>query len=66
MTPEMLVTLRETRPGTGNLDYRALLTGLASLSHEVPLMMEHLKTAEDYAAAAHHIRSVAKDCGVSM
>jgi len=68
MAPESLslVNLRETRPGTGNLDYRALLKGLASLPHEVPLMMEHLKTVEDYAAAAHHIRNVAQDCGVSL
>lgn len=66
MTPEMLVTLRETRPGTGRLDYRAYLKGLAALPHEVPLMLEHLKTAEEYAAAAEHIRGVAKACGVAL
>ena len=66
MTPEMLVTLRETRAGTGRLDYRAYLKGLSGLPHEVPLMLEHLKTPEEYTAAAEHIRSVAKECGVAL
>lgn len=47
----------EVLAGKGNLDYVTFLTELAKLK-EVPLMMEHLNSAEDYAKAAQYIRSV--------
>lgn len=50
--------LDELRPGLGKLDYGAFLTELARLDG-VPLMMEHLNSAEEYALAAAYIRSVA-------
>lgn len=61
-----IVHLSETRIGTGNLDYGAYLRGLDSLGRDVPLMMEHLRTAEDYAAAAAHVRSVAAAQGIAL
>ena len=45
--------------GKGILDYSVFLTELVKLK-EVPLMMEHLNTAEEYAQAAQYIRSVGK------
>lgn len=51
--------LDEVRAGLGNLNYAVYLQELASLG-DIPLMMEHLETAEAYAQAATHIRSVAK------
>ena len=62
----LTVHLDEVRPGTGALDYRAYLTGLAELDGEIPLMMEHLPNAEEYAAAATHIRQVAGNAKVSL
>ena len=62
----LTVHLDEARPGTGGLDYRALLTGLAGLPQDVPLMLEHLPDAGEYAAAAAHIRSAAAASGVSL
>ncbi|MHC5053490.1 MAG: sugar phosphate isomerase/epimerase family protein [Planctomycetota bacterium] len=57
---ELPVHLDEVRPGEGGLDYGAFLRELAKLPADTPLMLEHLKTAEEYAAAAEHIRSVAR------
>ena len=56
----------ETRLGLGNLDYRTFLRELNRLDPDMPLMLEHLATAEDYHAAAGHIRGVAAEVGVSF
>lgn len=53
----------EVRIGLGTLDYGVFLTELAKLK-DVPLMMEHLKTAEEYDQAAAHIRGIAGMIGV--
>ena len=60
------VSLREVIPGRGVIDYRAYLEGLAQLSHEAPLMLEHLKTAEEYAEGRQYIQSVAKALNLSF
>jgi sugar phosphate isomerase/epimerase len=57
--------LDEVRPGLGNLDYAVLLKELSRFA-DTPLMIEHLKGAEEYAKAAEHIRSVAKKIGLSF
>jgi sugar phosphate isomerase/epimerase len=57
--------LDEVRPGLGNLDYAVLLKELSRFP-DTPLMIEHLKGAEEYAKAAEHIRSVAKKVGLSF
>jgi sugar phosphate isomerase/epimerase len=51
--------------GKGNLDYPVFLTELAKLK-DVPLMMEHLNTAEEYNQAASYIRSVGKTVNVEL
>jgi sugar phosphate isomerase/epimerase len=53
------VYLQEVQPGLGTLDYATYLTELRKLK-DIPLMLEHLKTAEEYKAAADYIRSVGK------
>jgi len=57
--------LEEVRLGMGKLDYRVFLQELAGLK-DVPLMMEHLNTAEDYMQAASHIRTIGRSVGVSI
>ena len=57
--------LDEIVAGKGNLDYRVFLTELAKLK-DVPLMMEHLNTAEEYAQAAEYIRKVGKTVNVEL
>jgi sugar phosphate isomerase/epimerase len=64
--PEMNVHFVEVIPGRGAVDYRAYLEALAALGREVPLMLEHFRTAEQYAEGAAHVRKVAAECGVRL
>lgn len=61
---KLMTHLDEVRPGLGGLDYATFLTEL-SKRPDVPLMLEHLPNAEEYRLAAEHIRSIAKEVGVS-
>lgn len=60
------VCLREVIPGRGDIDYRSYLRCFSQLPGDVPLMLEHLKTAEEYAEGAHYIRSVGRSLGLSF
>lgn len=50
----------ETLPGTGNMDYRTYLAELARLPGDVPIMLEHLATTEEYATARDYLLKVGK------
>lgn len=63
---EMNVHFVEVVPGRGQVDYRACLRELARLPAEVPLMLEHLKTAEEYEEGKKHIQGVARELGLSF
>lgn len=58
--------LVETIPGRGGIDYREYLTSIASLNREVPLMLEHLKTAEEYDQARGYVQATAAKAGVTL
>ena len=61
---ELNVHFQEVIPGRGQIDYRRYLTELNRLAAGTPLMIEHLKTQEEYTEAATYIRSVADEIGV--
>lgn len=63
---ELNVHFQEVAPGRGQIDYRRYLTELNRLPGDTPLMIEHLKTPEEYAEAATYIRSVAHDTGINL
>jgi sugar phosphate isomerase/epimerase len=63
---ELTTHLSEGRPGTGGLDYAALLRQLATLEPDTPLMMEHLPNEDEYDRATSYIRSVADEVGVAL
>lgn len=63
---QLTVHLDEILPGQGNLDYKTLLHALDKLPRDIPVILEHLPTAEDYAAAAAHVRQVAKEEGLTL
>jgi len=63
---ELNVHFREVRPGTGLLDYGTYLKRLAAMPNPPPLMLEHLKDAEEYAAAAKHIRGTGEALGLKF
>jgi sugar phosphate isomerase/epimerase len=61
----LTVHLDEVLLGTGGLDYKVFLTELSKLKN-VPLMLEHLKTREEYTQAAANVRSIAKSSGIAF
>ncbi len=63
---EMNVHFEEVVPGRGQVDYQTYLTELAKLGREVPLMLEHLKTAEEYDEGRAYIQKVAAAAGVKL
>ena len=63
---ELNVHFKEVIPGRGEVDYRAYLRELAKLPVDAPLMLEHLKTAEEYSEGAGYIRRVAAEAGVAF
>jgi sugar phosphate isomerase/epimerase len=56
--PERGFHLAETIPGRGVLDFRTYLSRLKQLSRDVPLMLEHLHTTDEYRRGYDHIRSI--------
>jgi sugar phosphate isomerase/epimerase len=60
------IHLAEVAPGKGGVDYGAYLTELSKLSWDAPLMLEHLKTAEDYDGAREHILKVGGSLGLKF
>ena len=63
---EYQVCFREVIPGRGMIDYKAYVQGLSRLPVDAPLMLEHLKTAEEYAEGRSYIQRVAKSLGLSF
>jgi sugar phosphate isomerase/epimerase len=66
LSGKLMVHLDEVRPGLGSLDYRAFLTEANRLDPNLPVMLEHLPSDEEYALAASHVRSVANEIGVAL
>jgi sugar phosphate isomerase/epimerase len=66
LASKLTVHLDEARPGLGGIDFGAYLEALDQLDPNLPLMIEHLPTATEYELAAEHIRSVARERGVSI
>lgn len=61
---EMNVHFLEVVPGRGQVDYRNYLNGVASLLQQPPLMLEHLKTPEEYEEGKQYIKRVGASIGV--
>lgn len=63
---KLTVHLDEVRPGAGNLDYGTYVRELAALDGDVPLILEHLPSEDEYTLAAEYLRAVARDEGLSF
>jgi sugar phosphate isomerase/epimerase len=61
---ELNVHFRETIPGRGQIDYKAYLRELSRLKVDAPLMLEHLKTAEEYEEGRKYIQKTAGEIAV--
>ena len=62
---ELTPHLPEVRAGLGNLNYAVYLRELSKLNN-IPLMLEHLNTADDYNLAAKYIRGIAKENNIFL
>lgn len=62
--PELNVHFLEVVPGRGSLDYRTYLRQLANLPVDAPLMLEHLKTPEEYDEGRAYIMKVGREEGL--
>jgi sugar phosphate isomerase/epimerase len=62
----LTVHLDEMAPGQGELDYAVYLSELDKLDPDVPLILEHMHTPEEYQAGAAYVRGVAQRVGVSL
>lgn len=63
--PGMQVHFAEVVPGRGVVDHATWLKRLSALPQDVPVMLEHLQTAEEYAEAGRYLRRVAGGLGLS-
>lgn len=63
---QLTVHIDEVRPGLGTLDYPALLHALSALDPDLPFMLEHLPSQEEYEAAAAYVRGVAAQEGIQL
>ena len=66
LADKLTTHLDEVRPGEGRLDYAVYLQGAAKLDPDLPVMLEHLPTPEEYDKAAAYIRKVAGETGVAV
>lgn len=66
LSTRLTTHLDEVRPGLGYLDYRTLLRELNKLDPDAPLMIEHLRTEEEYRLSATYICGVADEIGVTF
>ena len=64
LSGRLTVHLDEVRPGLGGLDYGIFLTELDRLHADIPLMLEHLQTPQEYTEGRDYIRSVGDRIGV--
>jgi len=61
--PQLTVHLEERRPGSGALDYIVFLQEASKLKN-IPFMLEHLNSQEDYKMAADYVRETGKKAGI--
>jgi sugar phosphate isomerase/epimerase len=63
--PELTLHLEERRPGEGAIDYVTFLKEATKLK-DIPFMLEHLKTQEEYRLAAQYVRATGEKAGISF
>ncbi|MFZ9858588.1 MAG: sugar phosphate isomerase/epimerase family protein [Roseiflexaceae bacterium] len=61
-----VVSLRETAPGRGSLDYAYILRQLQRLDIDTPVLLEHLSESAEYDAAAAYVRTKAAEVGIGL
>jgi sugar phosphate isomerase/epimerase len=60
------VHLAEAMPGKGGMDYKAYLLNVTALPQQAPLMLEHLRTSQEYDQARQFVVEKAGVLGISL
>ena len=58
MSQEMTTHLTEVIPGKGNFNHKCLINEVRKLDENIPLMLEHLPSKEEYTEAGDYIKSL--------
>jgi len=66
LSGNLTVHLDEIRPGLGALNYKVFLYELSKIDKDVPIMLEHLPSEEEYTKAAAYIRNEAEKQGLQI
>jgi sugar phosphate isomerase/epimerase len=67
LEPRLTTHLQEVRPGLGAFDTAACLRAVhEKLDADMPVLIEHLKTEDEYREAATFVRSVARQEGLEI
>ncbi|HOK56283.1 MAG TPA: TIM barrel protein [bacterium] len=66
MGDKLTLHFDEIRPGLGQLDYRTLLRELNKLDKNIPLMLEHLPSEEEYRKAKEYIKKISFEEGIKL
>ena len=64
LSNRLALHLDETLQGTGNLDYKTYLRELDKLPGDIPLILEHLQTKEEYRQARDNLTAIAEGEGI--
>lgn len=66
LSGKLTVHLDEVILGTGALDYMTLLGEMSKLHKDIPLMLEHLSSEEEYLQAATNLRKIASEYNIDI
>ncbi len=66
LSSRLTVHLDECCPGEGNLDYATYLRCIERADPQMPLLLEHLQTDQQYQKGAAYIRRIAGQIGVDI
>jgi len=64
VVPESSVRFEECVIGEGEIDFATYLTRMAALPGDVPLIIEHMKNAEEYDRCRDHLFKVGESAGI--
>ena len=51
------------RPGLGTEDYASMLKTANEINPDLPFLVKHLESEEEYHLSTEYLRAVARDCG---
>lgn len=66
MSNQFTTMIKEVAPGKGTLDYSVFLREVENLDPEMPVLIEHLETHEEYIEAFNYIKGVAHENNIKL